>query len=137
MKWFQCLIFSTLLTIESVPDFNSAAKIKALLELGQRLYSKNATSQVLVLIQIRAWIPYQIKIRFKGTGDLYQYISFLTTVHRILKDDRGFKDFPSAFIKSHHSDHLAALGPLRKSKKAALGCCYIQNVLCLTCLNDS
>ena len=33
-------------------------EIKALLEGGQRLYSKNATSQGRVLIQKRNWIPY-------------------------------------------------------------------------------
>ena len=76
-------------------------KIKALLEGGQRLYPKNYTDQGRVLIQRRIWIGCQIKIRFKGTGYLYQYIASITTVHRPLKDDRGFKYSPSTFVKSH------------------------------------
>ena len=79
-------------------------KIKALLKGGQQLYSKNATAQGRVLIQRRIWIPYQIKICFKGTGNLYQYTASLTIIHRLLKYDWGFKAFLSTFVKSHQPD---------------------------------
>ena len=79
-------------------------KIKALIEGGQRLYSKNATAQRRVLIQGRIWIPYQIKLCFKGTGNLYQYIASITTVHRPLKYDQDFKAFLSTFSKSRQPD---------------------------------
>ena len=76
-------------------------KIKALLERGQKLYYKNATAQGRVSIQRRTWIPYYIKLRFKGTGDLYQYIASITTVHITLKYERGFKAFSLNFVKSN------------------------------------
>ena len=79
-------------------------EIKALIEGGQRLYSKNATAQGRVLIQRWTWIPYYIKLRFKVTGHLYQYIASLTTTHRPLKYDRGFKAFHSPFFKSLQPD---------------------------------
>ena len=58
MTLFPLLILSTLLTLESVPAFISASKIKALLEVGQELYYKNSTAQGQVLIKKRTWIPY-------------------------------------------------------------------------------
>ena len=76
-------------------------KIKALLEGGQRRYYQNATAQKRVLIQRLIWIPYYIKLRYKGTENLYQYIASLTTVHITLKDDWGFKASPSTFFKSY------------------------------------
>ena len=78
-------------------------KIKAPLEGGQRLYSKNATPQGRFLIQRRIWIVYYIKIRFKGTVYLYQYTASLKIVYRPLKYDR-FKYSPSTFFKSHQPD---------------------------------
>ena len=72
-----------------------------LLEGGQRLYPKNSTAQGRVLIQRRTWIPYYIKLRFKGTSDLYQYIASITTVHITLKYERGFKALSLNFVKSN------------------------------------
>ena len=99
-------IFQTLLTLESVRAFNNAEKMKALLEGGQLLYSKNAQSQGKGSIQIRIWILYQIKLLLKGTGNVYQYIFSLTTVYRPLKDDWGFKHFPSTNFISHQPNLL-------------------------------
>ena len=114
MALFQCLIFSTLFTLESVPDFNSASKKYGASWRRSTTISQKRHSPRMSVNSKTYLYTVNDKLSFKGTGDLYQYIASLTTVHRPLKYDRVFKASPSIFSNHTNPIHLAALGLLRK-----------------------
>ena len=91
-------------------------KIKALLEGGQQLYTKNATSQGLVIIQRRNGYLTRDKLVTLVPVDSYRYIEYLETIHLPLKGDRSFKAITSTFV-TFHPNLLSTLGLLRKSNK--------------------
>ena len=88
-------------------------KSKALLEGFQQLYTKNDRTKGLVSIKRRYGYHNREKLVTRVLVDFYQYIAYLTTIHRPLKCDRCFKAITSAFFNSH-PNFLSTLDILRK-----------------------
>ena len=91
-------------------------KIKALPEKVQQLYTKNATAQVIVLIQRQGGYRTRENLVTIVPVDFYHYISYLTTILWYLKSDRCFKAINSTFVTSR-PNLLSTLGLLRQSNE--------------------
>ena len=80
---------------------NNAAKIEALLEGSQQLYTKYATSKELVFIQRRNGYHTRENLVTMIPVDLYQFIAYLITLHRPIKGGQFFKAITSTYFALH------------------------------------
>ena len=94
-------------------------KIKVLLEGGQQLYTKNATSQGRFLIHVRDGYRTRLDFITILLVSFYQYIAYIKTSHYPLKDDQYFKHITSTFLKSH-PNLLSTLGLIPQYNKGGV-----------------
>ena len=111
LKWktsfLPCLLQNYINLIILMPKF------KAIIEGGQRLYTKNSTDQGIVYIQI--WIGYRTRDNLVTwlPVDFYRYRAYLTTTHWPLKVHRYFNATTSNFV-TQHPNLLSTLGLFRQ-----------------------
>ena len=93
-------------------------KIEALLEGGQLLYTKKATSQGLFFIQIRDGYQTRENLVTRVPVSFYESIVYLKTIHWPLKGDRFFKAITSN-VFTLYPNLLYTIGLLSKSNEGS------------------